>query len=139
MWIPEIEHHCPDKPFLIIGCKDDVRDELIWRDMKKINKLVHGYLSKHSDDIDKDDIIPLDIFGIIEKYLMENDMNYRDKYITDEEAQELCDKVGGHKYLSCSAAKLRGLDEIFDEVCKCCIETSKRKNKKRGLGGCKIL
>ena len=26
-WIPEIQHHCPDVPFLLVGTKSDLRDD----------------------------------------------------------------------------------------------------------------
>ena len=29
-WIPEIQHHCPGAPFMIIGCKDDLRENFIF-------------------------------------------------------------------------------------------------------------
>ena len=27
MWLPEIKEHCPDKPFILVGMKSDLRDE----------------------------------------------------------------------------------------------------------------
>ena len=27
MWVPEIKEHCPDKPFILVGMKSDLRDE----------------------------------------------------------------------------------------------------------------
>ena len=37
-WIREIKHHCPDAPFLLIGCKDDSRESIIWTDNQKMDK-----------------------------------------------------------------------------------------------------
>ena len=132
MWVPEISHHRPGVPFFIIGCKDDLRDAIIWSDIKKINKLVYGYFNKHCRNFE----IPLDIFGIIEKYLKET-MD-KTEFVTDEEAEKLCEQVGGYKYLSCSAVTKRGLDEIFDEVVACWHKRMQESKKKRFIG-CKLL
>ena len=112
-WIPEIEYHAPGVPFLIIGCKDDLRKAQIWGNKDNINKLVHGYLR-----LNYKNKIPLDIFGVFEMYLIiEKEKEIEYEVITDIEAEQLCKELGGDKYLYCSSKELRGLNEIFDQVC----------------------
>ena len=127
-WIPEIKYHCPGIPFLIIGTKDDVRKEIMWGNKDNINKLVHGYLTLigHKDDT------PLDIFGVIERYLIiEKKYNYNRNFdiINDEEAEEMCRELGGDKYLFCSSFEKRGLNEILDQVCVSWRELEKKMGK----------
>ena len=43
-WIPEMRHYSPDVTFLIIGCKDDLRDDQICSTREQLNKLILGYL-----------------------------------------------------------------------------------------------
>ena len=116
-WIPEITYHCPDAKYLIIRTKDDlIHDkDLIWRNMQRINKFLQSYLYYSQIKL------PLDIFGVIANYLKigKEDLTL----ITNEEGQKLCDEVGGYKYMTCSAYKGTGVNEIFDEVCKCWYET----------------
>ena len=61
----------------------------------------------------------------------------KEDFVTDKEAQELCDKVGGDKYMTCSSLKGRGINEIFQEVCKCCLGDNTEQSST--CGGCKIL
>ena len=113
-WIPEIKYHAPGIPFLIIGTKDDLRQEQMWGNKHNINKLVHGYLAINGYK----DNVPLDIFGLIEKFIIIHRSYSKEfHFITDEEAEELCKQEGGDKYLYCSSLEKRGLNEIFDQVC----------------------
>ena len=86
-WVPEVQHHCPSTPFIIIGCKDDLREELLWCNMDKVKMLFCGYLNKQLNDNN----IPLDIFAMIEKYLTVDENEFKDKYVKDEQARRLCD------------------------------------------------
>eukprot|EP01084_Bolivina_argentea_P179776 310617_1 len=117
-WIPEIKYHAPGIPFIIIATKDDLRqeqDDLKWGDINNINKLVHGYIKL----VGYKENIPLDIFGVIEMYLIVKRPQYYREYecITDEEAEEMCKELGADKYLYCSSLKHMGINEIFDQVC----------------------
>ena len=115
-WIPEIKYHCPGIPFLIIGTKDDIRQDQMWGNKNKIKKLVHGYLGVNGYR----DKVPLDIFGVIELYLIiVRKYNYSLEFdcISDKEAEEMCKELGGDKYLACSSLENTGLEEIFDQVC----------------------
>ena len=125
-WIPEISHHCPGCRYLIVGLKDDLRKYQIWSDIPKLHQLTTVYCSVYGQS--KDGVFPLDIIVIIVKYLKDNK-----QYVSDDEAEELCAKMretGGEypKYLSCSAIELRGLKEIFMEVCKCNFGPMSKKN-----------
>ena len=133
-WLSEIHYHCPDIPFLIIGLKDDLRDALIFSNIEEIQKLTNGYLRKYEIEYHN---IPLDVLGMIEKYLiMKQEMDYHEQFVTDEEAEQLCKERGGYKYMTCSALIDRGVDEVFDEVLKCWNQTD---YKKRATCGCLLL
>ena len=117
-WAPEIKHHCPDAKIFIIRTMDDLRQELVWctMDKEKIHKLIHGYASINSQAIR----MSLDISDIIQKYLEINNSYFRNsQLIKNEQGQELCKEIGAYKYMSCSALKGTGVNEIFDEVIEC--------------------
>lgn len=60
--------------------------------------------------------------------------------ITTEDAQRMCDKLEGYKYIECSSLTQQGLKEVFDEAVRCalsnyshydyCGEKKKKKKKK---------
>ena len=106
-WIPEINHHCPNVPFLIIRNKHDLKHECELN-IHKNNLLAHGYLRMQRLRI------PSDIWKYIEKYA---DAVYDN--VSDEEGEKLCKEVGGYKYMSCSSLRCEGLGEIFDQVVYC--------------------
>ena len=138
MWIPEITHHCGGTPFLIIGCKDDLRDSIIYKNKEQINVLVHGYMHDHKVNI------PMEIWDIIENYVYVENKDYyagsyKDNLVTNEEAQKLSEDVGAYKYLYCSALEFRGLNEIFDEVCECYRSKGKSARKRKGKSRCILL
>ena len=108
-WIPEISHHCPNTPFFIIATKDDLRYEI---------DVIYGYSRKYNNNI------PIDVLCIIEQYV-----NGKDILINDQDAHQLCEKVGGYKYMGCSALKQRGLKQILYEVGQCAILHHKKKSK----------
>ena len=37
-WVPEIQHHCPKTPFLLVGTQVDLRDDSTWLDKLAKNK-----------------------------------------------------------------------------------------------------
>lgn len=112
-WIPEIKHHRSGFPFIIVGCREDITENQKCSNRDETNKLIYGYIR----DCDNNYVLR-DIVAMIGRYFQQS----YDKFVTDKEARELCKKVGGYKYMNCSALKFRGIDEIFEEVCKCVTE-----------------
>ena len=79
---PEIHHHCPGVPFIIVGCKRDLIDAQICSTPEDTNKLIHGYFRKYDDNNNNNYALKLrDIFGIIEVYLQKDYNN--DKFVSD--------------------------------------------------------
>eukprot|EP01084_Bolivina_argentea_P098776 177541_1 len=114
MWVPEIKHHCPNVPYFLIATMDDLRDANYDSYI-----LVKGYLRQY-------DYIPIDVIDIIQQYSMNKKLNL----VSDEDAEQLCEKIGAYKYMSCSALKIRGLKEIFEEVVRCSLAHRKYKHKR---------
>ena len=128
-YILEIREFCPYAPFLIIGCKDDLRDSNY-----DSNPLVFGYLREYTHSTLT---IPVDVYGVIETYIQSE---YKYDLIEHEEAQQLGHTRGAHKYMACSAKKVRGIDEIFDEVCRAReIHRHSQQNKTKKCAHCTIL
>lgn len=92
-WFPEVHHHCPGVPCLIVGTQQDLRD-----DPATIEKLAR---------------------------------NNKQKAITQDMGEKLCDQLGAVKYVECSALTQRGLKNVFDEAIIAALEppSSKKRNK----------
>ena len=118
--------------FLIIGCKRDLRDNLICKSSEDADKLIHGYLRECDQDLHA----LRDIFGIIESYIQ--DGNYQD-FIDDEEAQKLSNKIGGYKYLSCSSLKLDGVTDVFHEAARCAVYPEVSQSQSTSACPCSLL
>jgi len=76
-WKPEITHHSPGVPFIIVGTKSDIRSD---------SKVVESLQAKGK---------PLKSF---------------DFYASEAK------RLGAHCYMECSALRMVGLDELFQEA-----------------------
>ena len=121
-WIPSIGKggFVPkDTPFIIVGCKDDLRNE----NSAERNILIHAYSRVYVETI------PSDVVAIIGMHLG----NYSK---IDVEAHSLINKyTNAHKYMVCSALEMRGLKEIVRVVA----ELHLAPPKKSGNTNCIIL
>jgi Ras-related C3 botulinum toxin substrate 1 len=86
-WVPEIKKHMPDAPFMIVGTKIDLRDNL-HRDVKIGSPLT-------TDDPNT---------TILRSAL------------TTEDGQRLALELGAWRYVECSALTQEGLKYVFDEA-----------------------
>ena len=129
-WYPEVTHHVPDAPVLIIGCKQDLRIDA--------NKLVSGFVKDWSL---KQMNIPMEIMSIIRRYYNYrlNDAYAFNQLLTEDDGLAICKEVGAHKYMECSAFHSTGVDAIFEEVCRCHLINLAKKGKSSKCKGCLIL
>lgn len=133
-WIPEITKHCPNIPYLILRTKDDLKENDVIQcalNKRKNNLLVHGYL--RNDMQLQQMMIPMDIWYCIEEYA-----DAIHQFVMNEEGQRFCDGNGGYKYMTCSARDMKGVDEIFEEAVRCCIQRDYAENTAK-CNSCLIL
>ena len=128
-WIPDTMHYCPSTPFLIVGCKKELRNNQLFLNESAANKFMCGYLRD-----DQSISLPLDVFKIIAGYLQNG---YYDKCVTDDEAEKLCAEVGGYQCLNCSSVELTGLNEIFEASARCFLQKARLRS--TGKKRCNIL
>lgn len=84
-WVPEISHHCPDSPFIIVGTKCDLR-----KDTSTIKKYVVTMVLK--------------LFRLF----------YSNKtMVSHEEAEAAAKKLGALCYIECSSLEMHNVDDIF--------------------------
>ena len=116
-WIPETSDNYVLKrtPFIIVGCKDDLREGFnLEEDCPERDILIYGY-SKASCN----PTMPSDVMDVIGIYLGNK---------IDFDAQRLVNKYRHcHQYMVCSALEMRGLKEIIREVGSCCLVPKKIK------------
>ncbi len=86
-WYPEITHHAPTVPLVLIGTKIDLRDEFSSQSSNNKKKS-----SPYSSN------------------------NYPEETpVTYDEGLELASAIGASKYVECSALTQKGLKNVFDE------------------------
>lgn len=82
-WYPELKHHCPEAPIILVGTKIDLRD-----DRETLSALAEQGLSPCKRG--KTDMIPTDSF-------------VQFSYLVPEQGQKLANKIRAVKYMECSA------------------------------------
>lgn len=103
-WMPEIRHHCPDKPVILCGEKYFFSDVLVL--LKRCYVLNLGTKIDLRDDrefsnqLQKQNIQP----------------------IKREQGQRLCKKIRAFKYIECSALTQKGLKQVFLKFTKTSFE-----------------
>jgi len=90
-WFPEVHHHCPGVPCLIVGTQVDLRED---------RSVYHICCSAW-----------LMISGHLEKLARQ-----KQRPITTDQGERLARELGAVKYVECSALTQRGLKNVFDEV-----------------------
>ena len=101
---PEIHHHCPGIPFLIVGCKRDLITSQVCSTAEEMDKLIFGYLRKYRSHSALQDVT-----GIIEKYIQNG---YDDRW----------------------AETVFVSDELFEEVCHCFLSQTQPKQVEHKCG-----
>ena len=137
-WVPEMMHHCPEALMLIVGCKKDLRDNQIFNTPQQANTFIFGYARKNINHDKRGNIsLPFDICKIIEGYVQHGYIENFEKFVEDEEVNELCKRLGRDvQYVSCSAKELKGLEQVFETAIDCVLHYVPRKVGKKG---CNLL
>jgi Ras family protein A len=55
------------------------------------------------------------------------------------QGEEVCKKIGAHKYLECSAKTNEGVREVFEHATRAALMTKKGGRSSRSRGGCVVL
>lgn len=111
-WAPELEQHCPGVPFLLVGCKSDVR-----ADVSNILKRVCGFIKV----VGHQNPSVISYFHLASFLLSFRQMAAKgQKYVLPNEAQTTADKLGltAAECLECSAKEKAGVLEIFQMATK---------------------
>ena len=137
-WIPEIKHHVPDAPFLLVGTKSDLRRSYRYpSEMQQEmdpETLVVGFIIhclRHNKYKERNKVcrnyIPSDIVQIVMTF-------YGWSTIKPSEGLSLANQLGATAYLECSSLIGDGVKNLFDEAIRAALKRNNKKNAK-----CQIL
>ena len=120
-WHPEINHHAPGVPFLLVGTKMDLRDDPDTKARLEQKRLAP--------------VTPQDGEGLakVRALFGTAPLARAAAHTLPPASQEL----GAYRYLECSALTQAGLKDVFDEACRCVLAHATQAKKKKK--GCLIL
>ena len=119
-WHPEINHHAPGVPFLLVGTKMDLRE-----DPDTVTRLQQKRLAP---------VTPQDGQGLATVRRRATGAAGARVALTRvilPLAPRASQELGAYKYLECSALTQAGLKDVFDEACRCVLAHATQKSKKK--------
>ena len=120
-WQPEINHHCPDVPFILVGTKTDLRNG------KDFTETFNGPTTTTTTTTTT---------GLNSTTMTEKKF----EFVSQEEGMKLAKEINAYKYLECSALTQIGLKEVFDEAIRAVIYPSSNGEKKeKKTNACSLL
>lgn len=125
-WYPEVRHHCPNTPIILVGTKLDLRDEKETVEKlkeKKLSPITYPQGLAMAKEISNDNLLS----QIYKPFSRRFSEILTSCYIFLFS--------GAVKYLECSALTQRGLKTVFDEAIRAvlCPPPAKKKHKKCSL------
>ncbi|XP_023284870.1 ras-related C3 botulinum toxin substrate 2-like [Seriola lalandi dorsalis] len=133
-WYPEVRHHCPSTPIILVGTKLDLRDEKETIEKLKEKKLApitwYPEVRHHCPST------PIILVGTKldlrdEKETIEKLKEKKLAPITYPQGLALAKEIDAVKYLECSALTQRGLKTVFDEAIRAVLCPQPTKVKKK--------
>lgn len=131
-WYPEVRHHCPNTPIILVGTKLDLRDDKDTMEKlkeKKLSPITYPQGLAMAKEI-----------GNLFRHFSESKCVVFCNFLTPNSANKpvpfsLCFSSGSVKYLECSALTQRGLKTVFDEAIRAvlCPPPVKKKGRKCSL------
>jgi len=103
-WIPELKHHAPGVPFLIIGTKSDMRNEPKEKEAASSEDLATAVSTERKPE-------PAGMVSV-------------------SSAKEMEKKLNAAGYLECSAMEQESLQKVFNEAIRLARNAKKRKSSK---------
>ena len=117
-WYPEVRHHCPDVPIIIVGTKKDLRDAVEQKRGSKESYHKSGTLRKKT--LKKSSSI------------QSVDSAQGIQYVFEEMAKPLVDELYNvYKYVECSAKTGDGVRDVFEEAIRSVLNPVQKEEKKR--------
>nr|CAH7753644.1 unnamed protein product [Callosobruchus chinensis] len=134
-WYPEIKHHCPDAPMILVGkypCNLKYIQIHNINLIKKNAKILLSYMWQFLARVQQ----TFEIAGT--KIDLRDDRETLNALadqglspIKREQGQKLANKIRAVKYMECSALTQRGLKQVFDEAVRAVLRPEPQKRRQR--------
>uniref|UniRef100_A0A1I8GVU1 Ras-related C3 botulinum toxin substrate 1 n=1 Tax=Macrostomum lignano TaxID=282301 RepID=A0A1I8GVU1_9PLAT len=92
-WYPEVSHHCPNTPIILVGTKLDLRDDK--------DTIENCWATSHPDSQSPNASLQSFLYGHI---------------CNTPQGMTMAKEINAVKYLECSALTQKGLKNVFDEA-----------------------
>jgi len=115
-WAPELKHYAPDVPFLLIGTKCDMRNE--------VKDMVSAPSAEQKSEME------YEAEGIVTPTEADQKPEPED-VVSASSAKQIAEKVGAAAYFECSAYKQESLQQIFDQAIRIARRAANSKPKRR--------
>ena len=116
-WKPEVQHHGPDVPVILVGTKKDLRDQVAPN--KRINKVPGKRSSKDSITSSERRVSQKKNSG----QGLQRSSTLTVEALSTDAGHALCDLIYAVKYIECSAKTGEGVKEVFEEAIRAVVGT----------------
>jgi GTPase SAR1 family protein len=149
-WYPEIKHHAPGVPFILVGTKTDHRKDpetvsALHRSRgstQSVSVVVCGSRMRYAYSLcwchpsfllcwQRTCKLGTHSTSVAAGVQVRKLQAKRENMITAEQGQALAGELGAYKYLECSALTQEGLKTVFDEAIRCVLEHQNKPTKKK--------
>ena len=112
-WLPEMREYVPNVPFILVGTRKDVRDEIL-------DKLESSKERAPGDDDNSQQTV-------------------REKLVSEDTGYEMAKAIGAHHFLECSSRYRDNTRHVFETIAKVALQKRRRRKVQRTGDVCSIM
>ena len=112
-WLPEMREYVPDVPFILVGTRKDIRDEIL-------DKVESSKERKAGGDENSQQAV-------------------RERLVSEETGYEMAKTTGAHYFLECSALYRDNTRHVFETVAKVSLQKRRKRKVQRTGDVCSVM